>query len=140
MQNLWFQVHNICTYAIYQCLAYWNCFNRSRKKVSLFRNKKLHYTLLSWFFDKVGKFASRKFKKGSNFPNHDVNSNPDIIGSLLKHRKLFYSIKLQHSLDIFFVCKIFSFFYLKGTSEFKSSKILVWKFVTFGILIFTDIK
>ena len=30
----------------------------AEKKVSLSRNKKLHYTLVLWFFDQVGKFLS----------------------------------------------------------------------------------
>ena len=46
-------------------------FNINRKKRSLFWIDKLHYTLVLWIFDEVGKFASWKLKNKSYFPNHN---------------------------------------------------------------------
>ena len=47
-------------------------FLAAAEKVSLFREKKLHYTLVLWFFDLVGKFALLKLKNESYFLNHDT--------------------------------------------------------------------
>lgn len=52
--------------------AYWNLTAAEKSFISLFRNKKLYYALISWFFDQMGKYASRKLKNGSYLWNHDT--------------------------------------------------------------------